>query len=256
MTDTHRFDVADSGRLVVKIQAGRIDVSEGPPGVVRVELTSKSPEPIDVFQAGDTVNVIDNRHGWIVRGTVRVAAQVPPGCDVEVGSASADLVVDVDLGELTFRTASGDLSFRRAASVEAKSASGTIRGDRVGGDFRFASASGDVYVDRVEGRVDAGLASGDVRVGEVHGDLRGNSASGDLRVDRFLGDQAELKSVSGDIVVGFPKGVTLDANITTLSGDVRLPDRASESGGGGGRRRVRFNAKTVSGDVRISTFSE
>lgn len=278
-----QFTVGTGAALNVKIQAGRVDISDGPPGAISLEIDTRDPETIELHQSGDTVYVSDNRSGWVVRGTVRVRASVPPGCDIEIGSASADIHIDVDAGNLICRTASGDLSFRDAHSLEVKTASGSIRGENVEDDVRVNSASGDIWIGRVGGRLTAALASGDVRTEEVGGDLRANSASGDVRIDRFRGDEVTLKSVSGDLAIAFPKGIILDAEVNTLSGGVHLPPPSApvppaapepparpQAGPGGiepmdpippldpllgGRRRVRLNAKTVSGDIRISTFN-
>lgn len=253
---TREFAVGAGSGLNVKIQSGRVDVTEGPPGAITVEVTANDPDAVEIHQTGDTVYVSDNRSGWVVRGSVRIAASVPPGSDLEVGSASADIHVDAALRNMTCRTASGDVAFRTADSLDVKTASGAVRGERVTGDLRVNSASGDIWIGTVGGRLTTALASGDVRIEEVGGDLRSNSASGDMRIDRFRGDEVTIKSVSGDLVVGFPRGITLDAEVNTLSGNVHLPGAAPpEPSEGTARRRVRLSAKTVSGDIRISTFS-
>lgn len=271
-TITQQFSVGPGPSLHVKIQSGRVDVSEGPPGSIGIEIDTRDPDTLDIHQSGDTVFVSDNRSGWVVRGSVRISATVPPRTDVEIGSASADIYVDAEVGGLVVRTASGEVNFADAETLEVKTASGNVRGDRVDGDARINSASGDIWIGHVGGRFTAALASGDVRTDEVGGDLRANSASGDLRIDRFRGDEVTLKSVSGDLVIGFPRGTQLEADINTLSGDVQLPaptipespappppGMSVESVGqpaGRPRRRVRFNAKTVSGDIRIMSFDD
>lgn len=265
-TINQQFGVGGSPSLNVKIQSGRVDVSEGPPGMISIEIETRDPDNIEIHQSGDTVFVSDNRSGWVVRGSVRVTATVPARTDVEIGSASADIYVDAAVSGLIVRTASGDLSFRDAETVEVKTASGSVRGDRVDQDVRVNSASGDVWIGHVGGRFTAALASGDVRTDVVGGDLRANSASGDVRIDRFRGDEVTLKSVSGDLVIGFPRGTQLEADINTLSGDVQLPPPSPPpppSPGAVGsdqpprtRHRVRLNAKTVSGDIRITSFDD
>ncbi|HSJ29352.1 MAG TPA: DUF4097 family beta strand repeat-containing protein [Acidimicrobiia bacterium] len=265
-TVSQQFAVGSGAGLNVKIQSGRVDIAEGPPGSISLEIETRDPDNVEIHQSGNTVYVSDNRSGWVVRGSVRLTAVIPARSDVEVGSASADIYVDAEVGALVCRTASGDLSFREADTLEVKTASGSIRGERVAGDVRVNSASGDVWIKRISGRLTAALASGDVRVEEVAEDLRANSASGDVRVDRFRGDEVVVKSVSGDLHIGFPRGITLDAEVNTLSGSVNLPvppDPPSPPAPGethaerpSGKRRVRLNAKTVSGDVRISTFND
>lgn len=268
-TVSQQFSVGQAPSLNIKIQAGRVDVTEGSPGMIGLEIDTRDPDTLDVHQSGDTVFVSDNRSGWVVRGNIRITATVPPRTDIEVGSASADIYIDTDVCGLIVRTASGDLNFREAETLEVKTASGNVRGDRVQRDVRVNSASGDIWIAQVGGRFTAALASGDVRTDEVNGDLRANSASGDVRVDRFRGDEVSLKSVSGDLVIGLPRGIQLEAEINTLSGDVQLPPPAPpepptppEPGlsvpryQNKSKRRVRMNAKTVSGDIRISTFTD
>lgn len=260
-TISQQFTIGTSPGLNVKIQAGRVDIAEGPPGVIGIEVDTREPDNMDIHQSGDTVFVSDNRSGWVVRGNVRVTATVPPRTDVEVASASADVYGDSAVAGLIVRSASGDLNFKDADSLDVKTASGNVRGDRVEKDVRVNSASGDIWIGSVGGRFTAALASGDVRTDEVGGDLRANSASGDVRIDRFRGDEVTLKSVSGDLVIGLPKGIRLEAEINTLSGDVHLPTPSGSDGSAGmpsdssSKRRVRLNAKTVSGDIRISSFS-
>ena len=250
------FTVGPGAGLSIKIQSGRVDVAEGRPGVVTLEVNTREPETVEIYQSGDTVYVADNRSGWVVRGNVRITATVPPRCDLDVSSASADVSADAELRSFICRTASGDVSFRTVDNLEVKTASGSIRGDRVDDDARINSASGDIWIQRVGGRLTAALASGDVRSDEVGGDLRANSASGDVRIDRFRGDEVTIKSVSGDLVIGFPRGITLDAEVNTLSGSVHVPEASDAPQERGQRRRVRLNAKTVSGDIRISTFND
>lgn len=260
------FEVGDGAALTVKIQSGRVDVSNGEPGRIRVEILTKSEEAIEVTQSGDTVSVIDSRDGWISRGSVRIAAQVPPGADVEIGSASATVDVDADVGSLTCRTASGNITFGVVDDVTVKTASGTVRGRAVNGSAQLSSASGDVRIEKVGAAASVGVASGNVNVDDAGGDIRVTSASGNIRIEHFRGDECNLKTVSGNLTVGFPAGISLETDITTLTGSVRLPDSKPsepplppEPGETEPRwptkRRVRFAAKSVSGNIRIETFS-
>lgn len=257
MSAPYEFTVDDGAKLAVKIQAGRLDVTTGPPGRLRVEVSARDPEWIDVTQTGDVVTVADNRSGWVVRGNVRISVEVPPGCDLDVRSASAPVDVDGEVGSLTCRTASGNVSFDKAAEVDVKTASGAVRGRFVSGGAQVTSAAGEIRIERIGRGVSVGVASGNVSLDDASGDLRVSSASGHVRIDHFRGDEAKVKTVSGHITVGLPTGISLDADLTTLTGSVRLPDAAPSTGGdGGSRRSVRLAAKSVSGNIRISTFTD
>lgn len=254
---TQEFEVGAGAALSVKIQAGRVEVSEGPAGRITVEILTKNADGIEVSQTGDAVSVIDNRDGWVVRGSVRVAASVPAGTDVEIGSASATVDVEAPVGNLTCKTASGNVTFASVEDITVKTASGTVRGGIVSGSAEMKSASGNIRIDRL-GSASVGVASGNVNLDDASGDLKVTSASGDIRVSHFRGDEANLKTVSGNVTIGLPTGISLDTDITTLTGSVRMPESRPidlSDLGETVKRRVRFRAKTVSGNIRIDTFS-
>lgn len=253
MSDTYTFETGERPRIEFRIQAGRVDCTEGAPSTISVDVSGRAADNVKVEDEGGTIVVSEERSGWIKGGSVRIRASIPPGTAVELAGASTDLHVDAEVGELVVKTASGDVGFGTARSLEIKTASGDVRGDRVEEDARIGSASGDLYLGSVGGSLSASLASGDVRAGSISGSLQIRSASGDVHIERFLGSDVGLKSVSGGLSIGFPAGIRLDANVTTLSGDVHLPEKRSDSDRGD-RRKVRLDAKTVSGDVRIETF--
>lgn len=248
------FTVGTRPRLELRAQSGRVDIHAGEPGVIRLSIEGRGADAVTVEQHGDTVSVREDRGGWLRGGSVRMVAEVPDGSNLDISGAATDVFIHGSLGAIDVRTASGDLSFEDVDTVNVKSASGDVRGGVVRGDATVATASGDIYLDRVDGRLTASQASGDLRVDTVGDELRCTTASGELRVSRCLGDDISLKSVSGDVSIGLPKGTRLEADITTLSGEVYLPQGQSETPDGP-RRRVRLWAKSISGDISIETFS-
>lgn len=256
MSIDEHYEVGRAPRLEVRIQAGRLDVEQGPEGSIRVEVDGRAADDVVVSSAGDVVSVVQQTSGtraWSVLGGgggLRVRAIVPEGTDVSVAGASTDCYLGGRIGRLTVKTASGDVTAGDVDDLEMKSASGDLRVDRVAGSLQVGSASGDVLVQEVEGRASVTVASGDLRIDRAAGDLRISTASGDVRIDRYEGSDLAVKSVSGDLRVGIPAGTDLDLDISSFSGEVRLPERAS---GGEARsgRHVRFSSKSVSGDVTI-----
>jgi DUF4097 and DUF4098 domain-containing protein YvlB len=250
VSDTYTFEIGERPRIEFRVQSGRIDCTGGTDSSISVDVAGRGAETVRVEQEGGAIVVSEDRSGWISGRSVRLHATIPVGTAVELAGGSIDLHLDVEVGELVVKTASGDVGFLTAHSLDVKTASGHVRGDRIIEDARIRSASGDAYIDSVDGSLSASLVSGDVRVGTVTGDLRVNSASGDVDVEHFLGSEVGLKSVSGELSIGLPTGIRLDANVTTLSGEVHLPGHRAE-GSAGERRKVRLDAKTVSGDIRI-----
>ena len=253
MSDTYHFEVGHKPRIEFRVQSGRIDCEPGPDGSIGIDVSGRGADAVEIEQVGDTVVVREEKTTWLRTGSIRITATLPVSTDVELSCASTDMYLNLAIGDLVVRTASGDVNFEASKSLEIKTASGDVRGVFVEGDARIGSASGDLVLDRVGGDLSATLASGDVRAGEVGGDLRANSASGDIYIDAFLGNDIALKSVSGELHVGLPTGIRLDANMNSLSGEIHLPGTRSKPSDGD-RRKVKLTAKTVSGDIRIDTF--
>ncbi|MBN1884518.1 MAG: DUF4097 family beta strand repeat protein [Candidatus Krumholzibacteriota bacterium] len=148
---------------------------------------------------------------------------VPADLDIEIETASGDVIaVGVD-GRLQATTASGDIEIERTR-----------------GELELESASGDVTVVDAAGAVDIGTASGDIAAEKVGGDVNVSSATGDIELEDIAKDLA-LTSISGDVSVDGVRSVSF----STMNGDARF-------------RNVRggVRAKAASGDVALDLAPE
>jgi DUF4097 and DUF4098 domain-containing protein YvlB len=242
------FDVDAGTRLDIDVKSGMVRIDEGRAGGIAV--TVEPAEAYDIERTAGSVR-IRQRSSWGFRGrTALVTATVPTGTDLEVSAASGDMRALARLGNVRLRTASGDIELRAGQRVEVTTAAGDVRIDEAGGDVTVNSASGDVICGSVGGGLAVTSASGDVRAEWVRGDLRVNTASGDVNVSRCDGRDIAVKTLSGDIVLGLPPGIRADADISTISGRVHLPEGGA-SPVAGDRREVRLALRSVSGDVRV-----
>lgn len=251
MRTDETFAVGDLARLDVDIPAGSIRVQNGAPGKVSVSIDAADPDIVEVSHLGDAVTI---RHAgrWLGRGRpIRAFIEVPPGSEITVVTASADVRLLGEFGPSRVRTASGDIEVERAERADLDAASGDLRVRSVPGNLAVSTASGDVTVGSVGGRLAASLTSGTLRVDLVDGPLEVTTTSGDVAVRRCNGDDITVKSVSGDVALGLPTGIRVDPDIHTLSGRTVLPRPAGSGSGGNDRRRVRLRIHTISGDIRI-----
>jgi hypothetical protein len=248
----YEFQVGDHPHVEVRVSSGRLAITEGDPGSVVVKVSGRDADRILVEQMGDTIAIVEPRDTRIMRRgpTVTIRFSCPPGCDLSVGVASLDVDASQVLGRVAVRTASGDARFGQVGSVELKSASGDVYIRRCQGEAQIGTASGDVRIESVGGELQASLSSGDLWVGtlDTTGEIR--SASGDVQIDRLLGTSIAVASVSGDVVVGVPGGQRVDADISTMSGRLSLPERTPQSDEP--KRTIRLRLKTVSGDIRVN----
>jgi DUF4097 and DUF4098 domain-containing protein YvlB len=212
-------------------------------------------------------------HGmkFIRRNGVTVRVDVPEGSDVRVISASADVELNGSLGRTTVKTASGAFTADDVTDLRAKTASGDIEVDTVGGALRAQSAAGDLRCVRVDGpasvttvsgdievgsaggQIDVRVTSGDVRLGEVTGDLTVAVVSGNVKVLSLTEGSTHIRTVSGRIEVGIARGATISVDAESMSGsvhsDIPLEDAPRSDGAG---PRLTLALRTVSGDVLIT----
>ena len=118
---------------------------------------------------------------------------------------------------------------------------------------RFGSVTtktGDVAAGPVAGRAQVKTAAGDVNLKEVASDVAVTSASGDVVVGAVTQGTVELKSVSGDLVVGIRRGSRVWMDVKTVTGDARSELDAGVDDDGEGPL-VELKATAMSGDIRI-----
>ncbi|MFZ0492277.1 MAG: DUF4097 family beta strand repeat-containing protein [Acidimicrobiia bacterium] len=243
------FSVGERPRVTIRLASGSVRVIGGNPGTIVVDLQGRGADTAIVEQSGDTVAVRQEERVW--RGSVHVTVTAPEGVNVSASLASADLDIEVPTEDLTASLASGDAriaEIRRELSF--KSASGDLELERLVGKGKVNSASGDVRIGLAHEDLSVNTASGDISIGEAGGDLRLNSASGDVGVRNYLGTNIALVTISGDVVVGLPTGRSVDVELRSLSGRIKLP---SPSGVEGDRVKVQLRFKSVSGDFELVT---
>jgi DUF4097 and DUF4098 domain-containing protein YvlB len=82
-----------------------------------------------------------------------------------------------------------------------------------------------------------------------------SSASGDVRVTAEQTGELSIKVVSGDVLVRVARGLAVDINGNTVSGDMGTNIDLDGAGNGDGGDELSIKVSTVSGDVRIDKAS-
>lgn len=252
MTRHEQWPVGELPSLDVAVPVGTIDVRTGDAGIIQLTLESAAAADFEISNTGDRVSV---RHPsrWSLRGrNCRLMVTVPSGTDISIDSASAEVRLTGRFGAVRVRTASGDIQVDRALRLDVTTASGTVGCGTVDGDTTLSSVSGDCTLKSVDGRLDVTVTSGDLRVDTCAGDVTMASTSGSARIGHCGGNDISLRSISGDMRLGLPSGIRVEADISTVSGRAQLPEPAPTSGE---RRPVRLMVKTVSGDIRLERSS-
>lgn len=264
--------------LRVRFEAGTLAVSASDRADTTVDVTPSRPgNDHDVQHAAATVV---EQHGdeivvlapdvkrFFGRPSLRVTVAVPTGSaaivhvasastrltgrfgDVDVTSASGDVVVD-HAGDTFITVASGDASCARTdGSLTVKSASGDVRFGEVAGRLTASTASGDVSGARVDGDAELRTASGDIVVDDVTGSVAGRTASGDIRLGRLRRGRTELETASGDVHLGIAAGTAAWLDVRSITGDVESTlDAAGPPADDD--ETVSIHARTLSGDLSL-----
>jgi DUF4097 and DUF4098 domain-containing protein YvlB len=192
-------------------------------------------------------------------GDVEVRVTCPPGSNLDFGSGSADIRVDGDLGDVSVKTASGDVSLGDVGEkLQAKTASGDVSAGTIARGGQVVTVSGDVRLESFENDLAARSVSGDVRIARIRGPLQLSTTSGDVVLDSVESGEVRAQTVSGDVRIGVSRGTRVFIDAASLSGDLsselgvedETPDGEQEG------PAVTLQVKTVSGDVQIVRAAE
>ncbi len=257
------FDTPGSVSLQIRLPSGRVRVTTADEPRTVVELIGKGRRGADALedlviradeQAGGHVITIEQKDkfrwgpiqiSW--GGDFEVRITCPPGADLDLAGGSTDLEVDGELGEVTAKSASGDLNLHDVTKkLELKTASGDISVGTIHSEGTIVTVSGDLEIRRVLAPLNARSVSGDAQIGAIEaGELHLQTVSGDARIGVARGTRVwiDAVSVSGDLEseLGLadqapgadstehePAGAVVPLHVKTVSGDVNIV-RATEA---------------------------
>ena len=133
-------------------------------------------------------------------------------CDVDLSTASGDIMLVNLQGDMDLSTASGDIVV-----------------ENVKGDVELSTASGDITAAGLSGVVDLSAASGDIEISGSKGAFDINCASGDITAkDLVIAGESEFSAASGDIEITLAETSGFDLDLNSASGDILLDYSGNE----------------------------
>ncbi|MEM7286587.1 MAG: DUF4097 family beta strand repeat-containing protein [Actinomycetota bacterium] len=199
-------------------------------GAVRVIAEDRA----DVSVQGRAEQRHDDRHVTVEGGSSRLTVRVPLGSDVVVGAESGGVGVVGPLGHVSAVSRSGRVIVSDVTSADIRAESGRVEVDGCRGECVVRGDSGKVEITEC-GTADIVTRSGRITVSGVRGDVRAHCVSGRVEVDLDEAADVDAETVSGRIVVRYPRGVT--------------PRRTDEDDAVGGD--CVLHARAVSGRVTV-----
>lgn len=224
-------------------------VNVGGHGQIKAQLVDSS-GAIQLSRSGDLVEVaMQPKGGWPhvpagIDGKLRL--EVPWGTNVELTSASGDVMVHDTGGSVRLRTASGEVKLRKVGNVEVMSVSGDVVVENALGEVRLRTVSGDAQVSQ------SGNGATKLEYGTTSGDL---DWAGTCRA----GCRIEARSMSGDVKLRMTPDSSFDVRYVSHSGDfaddlkMQTIDRSESQHGSGSSVHARYGKDE--GLVEVQTFS-
>lgn len=268
MSTVHVFETPGDVSLQVRLPSGRVVVTTADEPRTTVEIVDRRGE-----DAGDEIDVImDERRGeHLIRveqkdrfrwgpiqitwgGDFECRITCPPGASLDLSGGSTDVKVDGELGEVSVRTAAGDVRLETVrAGLQVKTASGNVWLDTAEADASVATVSGNVELGRVAGSLIGRTVSGTFRLDAVALALKVSTTSGDVEVGSIGSGDVRVQSVSGDVRIGIGRGTRVWVDATSVSGTLESELGLEDHQGGSDEEDavVPLHVKTVSGDVSI-----
>jgi hypothetical protein len=173
------------------------------------------------------------------RSDLDVLVVLPAQSSLEVATVSGDTVVYGALEHVKVSCVSGDVRLNDSSTT-----------------LDVRTASGDVHTGRVLESLKCKSASGDVDCPGAATKTEIMSASGDVVVSADRPGEVVVRAVSGDVKVRVARGLSVDVNGRTVSGDMGSNIDLDSSGDAKDSEEALYiKVNTVSGDIRIDKAS-
>ncbi|MGW2615538.1 DUF4097 family beta strand repeat-containing protein [Streptomyces sp. NPDC001500] len=205
-------------------------VLDVPAGRIRFIAADRSDCTVEVLPA-------DASNGRDVKAAERIAVDYADGVlRIEAAPAKSRVLGSSGSVEVTVQLPAG-------SHVEARTASGELRGVGRLGDVAFEGAQGSVKLDETAG-ARLVLMAGDVTVGRLGGPAEITTQKGDISVAEAVRGTVTLRTEAGGISVGAARGVSASLDAGTGFGRVHNALRNAD-----GAAALNIHATTAYGDI-------
>lgn len=219
--------------LDVRTRSGRIAVTAGEPGTVRVtghirgHANRWTPDGAQAVE--DRVRAIEADPPVVLDGDVLRLGHLDRSRQRQVG-ISYEVIVPANT-RVQARTGSGSLRLTGVTgAVEARTGSGSSQVSDVAGDVTVDAGSGSISLAAVGGEVDVRTGSGSIGVSGIESALRARTGSGRIRVEGAVGGAWDLTTGSGSIRIDLPEDAAFEIDARSRSGSVRSDHPVTVSG--------------------------
>ena len=150
------------------------------------------------------------------KGTANLVVRCPTGFDMVIGTASGDVHLLGEYGQVRVTTASGRVEVETADQLDLRSISGSLLVDTCKTGCRLQTVSGRTELRSGE-HIEASTVSGKIQMEETRGHVKVRSVSGNVELATDGSGGLAIQTVSGNVRIGVPEGSKPNANLMSLA---------------------------------------
>jgi hypothetical protein len=270
------FPVTPGGKLIVKTDAGSINVAGTSDNIISVTADIEgSDKAIAEFEVTAeqkdneiTIHGKNNRNGlwpwnWAFGRSLQVefTIHVPKKIALQLNTSGGGVRVNSIEGSITGSTSGGDIGMSEIkGELEFSTSGGDVFAERCSGIIRSTTCGGNINATELTGIIEMNTSGGNIRMSAIEGSLRTKTLGGSI----FVNLKGENKGVytetmGGSIMLEVPKNFAANIEANTFGGRVRCDLSITTTGklennkiigtiNGGG---ALINAHTMGGNVWI-----
>lgn len=257
------FDTPEPITIVAELAVGNITVNASDRVDTVVEVSPTNPASRADISAAEQTRV-DYRDGrltitgrswqmwkpWRGRESVEVHIDVPSGSRLDAKTAVANLSTNGSLGDVSFKTAAGNVEIDDSRALDVSASSGSVHVGRAAGRVVVKCTNGETVVHEATGEVRVHAANGRVVVDHAHADVEAKSANGDIVIGQVERGTVTANTARGSIDIGVRDGVAAWLDLDTSFGRIESQLDAAASPVDGDST-VEVKARTAFGNVTV-----
>jgi DUF4097 and DUF4098 domain-containing protein YvlB len=261
---TETFQAPSPVGVNITTRSGDIAVHATEGDKLEVTLSADSSKYQDLLESAqisfdaDTNELIIRTQSENPLGSSRSFVKLGKKSWFDFGGSDLDVFVVLPLGSsVSTKTMSGDVSILGAVGdVYVSSISADVQVSDSCESLEVKTTSGDVNVARVRRSLKCRTVSGDVTCLDTAATTDVNNASGDITLSASQPGVINVKSVSGDVKVRVARGLVVDVDGNSFSGDLGTNiDLDASVDASSDEEVITIKISTVSGDILVNKAS-
>lgn len=263
-SETHKFAVSGSPTVTLDTFDGAIEVHSWDRNEVEVVVDKQAQDDallgrivVEPSQDGNRVTLRVRGPANASRSGVVIGVSLSPRANLRVALPKT--------ATLELKSADGTISVEDVAGVMAlQSGDGAIVGTRLTGDIRARTDDGSIRLREITGKIDVETLDGNITVNGTLTHLRAKTGDGSVRIGAETGsalaDDWLVETGDGSVELRLPRGAAMNVDASTSDGVIRssypgltVPERSADERARDDRRELKATLGSGGHTLRVRT---